>query len=292
MGIKIWNTDISKMYVCVYETVNVSGVYLNENFLVLTTAWQTKQLTATITPSNADDQTVVWSTSDSTIATVDQTWLVTCVTPWSATITVTTNDGGYTATCEVGITRLPSAYQEVEWIGSSGSQYIDTGWFPTWTCEVETRFFLKAGSWNGIFWIDSWWLYRSCEIFRDRVFVYGSQTARPTSDVRYLLDDTDYVIKFDDYKVYVNGTLDYTFTSQSFTSSYQAAVFAKRRYSSIESYSSINLYYMKLWNNWVLERDFVPCYRIADGVIWMYDVVNGVFYTNQWSWTFTKWSDV
>lgn len=292
MGIKIWNTDISKMYVYVYETVHVSGIYLNENFLVLTTAWQTKQLTATIIPANADDQTVVWSTSDSTIATVDQTWLVTCVTPWSATITVTTNDGWYTATCEVGITRLPAEYQEVEWVWSSGSQYINTGWFPTWTCEVETRFFVKSGSWNGIFWVDSSWLYRSCEIFRDRVFVYGTQTARPTPDIVYLLDDTDYIIKFNNYKEYMNGTLDYTFTPENFTSNYQAAVFAKKRYTSIESYSSINLYYMKLWNNWVLERDFVPCYRIADDVIWLYDLVNSAFYTNDGSWTFTKWNDV
>jgi hypothetical protein len=40
------------------------------------------------------------------------------------------------------------------------------------------------------------------------------------------------------------------------------------------------------------ERDMIPCYRIADWEIWMYDVVNGVFYTNSWSWTFTKWPDV
>lgn len=101
MGIKIWNTDISKMYVYVYETVHVTWVTLNQSSIVLTTALQTEQLTATITPANADDQTVVWSSSDTNIATVDQTWLVTCVTPWTATITVTTNDWGYTATCWV-----------------------------------------------------------------------------------------------------------------------------------------------------------------------------------------------
>lgn len=45
-------------------------------------------------------------------------------------------------------------------------------------------------------------------------------------------------------------------------------------------------------DNWNIGRDFVPCYRIADWVIWMYDIENGVFYTNQWSWTFSKWNDV
>jgi hypothetical protein len=38
--------------------------------------------------------------------------------------------------------------------------------------------------------------------------------------------------------------------------------------------------------------DFVPCYRIADSVIGMYDVVNDVFYTNNGSGTFSKGSDV
>jgi hypothetical protein len=41
-----------------------------------------------------------------------------------------------------------------------------------------------------------------------------------------------------------------------------------------------------------IERDLVPCYRIADGVIWMYDLTNDQFYTNSGSWTFTKWPDV
>lgn len=101
MGIKIWNTDISKMYVYVYETIHVTGVTLDKNSISLTTVWQTEQLTATVTPANADDQAVTWSSSDTSVATVSNTWLVTCVTPWTCTITATTHDGGYTATCLV-----------------------------------------------------------------------------------------------------------------------------------------------------------------------------------------------
>ena len=64
-------------------------------------AGDTQQLTATVSPANAENKSVVWSTSDATIATVDQTWLVTCVTPWNCDITVTTVDGWYTAWCWV-----------------------------------------------------------------------------------------------------------------------------------------------------------------------------------------------
>lgn len=101
MGIKIWNTDIKNIYVYVYETVHVTGVSVSPSSVSLTTVWQTEQLTATITPANADDQVVSWSSSNTSVATVNSSWLVTCVAPWEATITVTTNDGGYTSTCEV-----------------------------------------------------------------------------------------------------------------------------------------------------------------------------------------------
>lgn len=89
------------MYIHVYETVHVTGVSVSPSSVSLTTVWQTQQLTATITPANADDQVVSWSSSDTSVATVNSSWLVTCVTPWEATITATTHDGGYTATCGV-----------------------------------------------------------------------------------------------------------------------------------------------------------------------------------------------
>ena len=59
------------------------------------------------------------------------------------------------------------------------------------------------------------------------------------------------------------------------------------------NYALIKLYSMQIYDvNDDIIRDFVPCYRIADSVIWLYDLVNNVFYTNVGGWTFTKWPDV
>lgn len=55
---------------------------------------------------------------------------------------------------------------------------------------------------------------------------------------------------------------------------------------------SAKLYYCKVRQNNVLVRDFIPCYRKVDWVIWLWDKVNEQFYTNEWSWTFTKWSNI
>ncbi|MBD1379244.1 fibronectin type III domain-containing protein [Metabacillus arenae] len=65
---------------------------------------QSIQLTATVLPSNAPNKDVTWSSSDTNIATVNNTGLVTAVGIGNATITVTTVDGGKTDTFNLSIT--------------------------------------------------------------------------------------------------------------------------------------------------------------------------------------------
>ena len=48
----------------------------------------------------------------------------------------------------------------------------------------------------------------------------------------------------------------------------------------------------KIWENNELKYEFIPCYRKADNVAGLYDLVNGVFYTNAGSGTFAVGSDV
>ncbi len=60
-------------------------------------------LTATVLPENAADISVVWTSSNPAVAEVDQSGNVTAKSVGTATITVTTNDGGKKATCEVTV---------------------------------------------------------------------------------------------------------------------------------------------------------------------------------------------
>jgi uncharacterized protein YjdB len=80
----------------------------------------TKQLTAIVNPSNADNKNVTWSTSNAAVATVSSSGLVTAVDVGTATITVTTADGGYTATCTVTVTRYdPTKYYKITYYSDS-----------------------------------------------------------------------------------------------------------------------------------------------------------------------------
>jgi uncharacterized protein YjdB/agmatine/peptidylarginine deiminase len=65
---------------------------------------ETLQLTAEVLPENATNKQVTWSSSNTDIAIVDASGLVTGISEGPAVITATTVDGGYTAACEVTVT--------------------------------------------------------------------------------------------------------------------------------------------------------------------------------------------
>ena len=61
------------------------------------------------------------------------------------------------------------------------------------------------------------------------------------------------------------------------------------------SYRVCNLYSCKMYKDSTLEnmvRDFVPCYRKADSVVGLFDLVSNTFFTNAGTGTFTKGADV
>lgn len=72
------------------------------------------RLIATVSPADADDTSVRWSTSDPAIADVDQTGLVLAISAGNASITATTNDGGKTASCEVTVGELPTSIESAD----------------------------------------------------------------------------------------------------------------------------------------------------------------------------------
>ena len=95
-------TATCKVTVNAPQTVPVTGVTLDKAELTLEKG-STGTLKATVEPQNATNNTVTWSSSNEEVATVDQHGTVTAVRAGTATITVTTEDGGKTATCKVTV---------------------------------------------------------------------------------------------------------------------------------------------------------------------------------------------
>lgn len=93
--------------------VAVTGVKLDKTEANVTVDGQIT-LKVTVSPDNAGNKEVEWSSSDSTIASVDNNGVVTGHKAGTATITVKTKDGGKTATCKVTVTDKVVAVTEVK----------------------------------------------------------------------------------------------------------------------------------------------------------------------------------
>lgn len=89
----------------VSKPVHVSGVTLSGTTSVK--VGNTTTLTATVAPDNATNKNVTWTSSDTSVATVAD-GVVTGVAAGTATITVTTEDGGFAADCTVTVSRASS----------------------------------------------------------------------------------------------------------------------------------------------------------------------------------------
>jgi len=97
----------SDPYILNLPFTSVTGVTLNKSQLTLITT-NTETLSATIAPTDATNKNVHWSSNNETIATVSTAGLVTAIKAGTAIITATTEDGNYSATCNVTVVQLPT----------------------------------------------------------------------------------------------------------------------------------------------------------------------------------------
>lgn len=84
------------------EPFYVTSISLDQTNITLNIG-ESRTLKATITPENATDKMVIWTSSNSSVATVDNNGKVSAVKAGNTTITATTQDGGKTATCSAKV---------------------------------------------------------------------------------------------------------------------------------------------------------------------------------------------
>jgi len=204
--------------------------------------------------------------------------------------------------------RLPAEYQEVKYIQGTWTQYINTWYEPNNNTEVESKINIQSftsGNNHTLYWCrnaSSWASRRAFALQIDGeqnpakfIATIYSNTGSYAIQV-YALDamatNTDYVFKQTHTEFYINWVLQGTYSCSSYSVGQNLYLFANNSWWSVAQHTNMKLYYMKIKENWTLQREFIPCYRKADSVIWLYDLVNDVFYTNSWTWTFTKGNDV
>lgn len=145
------------------EEIAVTGVKLSESSIELT-AGDSRQLTASVLPSNASNKDVRWTTNVPDVATVSEDGTVTALTMGAATITVTTVDGGFKANCSVivkkNIIHVQSVRLNMDSVGlTEGSSVILGATVSpanaddrsvTWTATPESVITVEQDGFNGI----------------------------------------------------------------------------------------------------------------------------------------------
>ena len=190
--------------------------------------------------------------------------------------------------------RLPAGFQEVEYITSSGTQWINTNVSPSNTLSFEFAITPSGSnqSENAILW-DEWSANAIFFMFYSNKYRFHNWWAAGVSvDWPTAQTGVKTSIVLDNTGMTIDGILYPLTAGNSYENNYKVALFwtwwgyqTNRRW-------AFSLRETVIKDNWTAVRDFVPCYRIADSVIGLYDLVNDVFYTNSGSGTFTKWNDV
>lgn len=123
------------------EEIKVSGVSLSETSKTITEG-ESFTLAASVAPANASNKNVAWSSSDEAVAKVDKNGEVVSVAPGTATITVKTIDGNYTASCAVTVTKAeePEELDEYLFLFAANGSDSDNGTAWSKTSELNKVF--------------------------------------------------------------------------------------------------------------------------------------------------------
>lgn len=200
---------------------------------------------------------------------------------------------------------LPSEYQQVEYIGNTSQDYIDTNFYPSETTEIDIDFAcmysgddesvlfgIRSGSSNNGFVL----YVKPASGFAQHYILIR---ATPTSnDTRWVVQKSLTVGEFYNYKFFGYQKMILTesggteYSNPKYSKNKPMTLFCLNRESYQEKYGKFRIARCKIYDEHELERDFIPCYRKSDNEIGMYDLVYREFYTNQGSGTFEKGADV
>lgn len=214
------------------------------------------------------------------------------------------NDVFYTNNGTGNFTGLPKidGYTALEYIESSGTQYIDTGYYPNANTRVAADVYIRnvndfaaiygaignnrnfqcgltVGTYIGDLLYPAW------------IVGYGGSTA--ATDITQPMDRGKQKIDHTGSTATITGPLDVCNCSLTVnstfdgTSSYPLYIFAYNNNGAPTRLASFQLYSFKIYEGETIVRDLVPAQN-NDGVIGLYDYVEGVFYTNSGSGAFTS----
>lgn len=206
--------------------------------------------------------------------------------------------------------RLPKEYQEVEYIESTGTQYIDTGVKSTNRTNIKLDIEFISGESSRYIPLLA---HRRQVIDTEYENMFGIWVNQTSKKIAIIYGTTDtgeiaetngngrHIYYNESNKFYLDNTLIYTFDESSFESSINLYVFAinenkvsgSQYVNNVETRNNnLRLYEFIIYEQDTQIRNFVPCYRKSDNEVGLYDLVNDVFYENSGTGIFLMGAEV
>lgn len=256
---RYWPQTITKNLVGISADNDIESVEYNESY------------TVTLIPNTGEISSIVVIMGDEDITdqVVNGNVIYIPNVTGNVVITATYNGGGV----------LADGYSVIEYIEATGTQYIDTlvsggsaasyeiSFNPLTNRVSYEHYFAGANT-------------TSTSQVPKLYYISGGVVAQAikNSDITLSNMSTDVVVKYNsDGTLYANNVLKSTVSNTGWG---DMTWWLCNSHSEPNLASSMRLYYLKMWTDDTLVRDFIPVIRNSDSTVGLYDLVNGEFYTN------------
>jgi len=184
---------------------------------------------------------------------------------------------------------LPGGYKAVEWIRSSGTQYIDTGFKPDTNTRADYHFKMES---QPTIWEQTFGSRQSSSAEKFYIIWNYSRSRWSCNIGASAAYEPDYPAAVGEHFFSINRTtftldgVSETVSATAFEKTHNAYIFATNQngmpLNNSGQYGKFKLYSLKIWDDGTLARNFVPCVS-KEGVAGLYDITPGAvkkFYAN------------
>ena len=280
---KLRNLGIGYTTASVAPTViAVTGVKLDKTTLTLN-AGKSAQLTATVSPSNATNKSVTWSSNNSNVSVSGGK--VTAKTAGSAIVTVTTADGGYTAQCNVTVNASTEVgHTELESLRLDGNCYFDTEIIPDQNTNTKAKWNLQSGTtYIAGARDDNYKIGYTCTDNFYAVRGTANSPAKPASywNGDWIINQTGVSYQFGDTTVTTDAIDAFTLSSPYYLGNMSKN--SKPAGTGVVG----KIYYAQIYSGDTLVADMIPVKK-SDGTLCLYDKVRKKYIYNAGTGTVTE----
>jgi len=170
---------------------------------------------------------------------------------------------------------IPSEYTEVEYLESTGTQYIDTNYTPVQGDDLEFKN-VTINTFNGVLFSAGTESYQLI-LIGSGSFCYYKYFQAGNAAAFSFPSITNGNIKVLNGNLYINNVLK---VNADYGGAVNTTLNIFRRANNTANLIG-KIGEIIISNNGIIKRNFIPCYRKSDNVAGLYDLVNNTFHTNQ-----------